>query len=172
MNSDYALIVEQFVSSVAADQQIRSYVHVANTEPFINTLHSLSLDQASYVPYSRIFLRENFFANFTNFAVTRKYYSRKKVGVMLQHLPRSLRLYSKPTIAVIHEIIFSAKRSGYTVYRVSASPSISMSLDPAQNARFFEILVVEIILLQDAYNVICSTCAPSVGVPIVMYRLF
>ncbi len=40
------------------------------------------------------------------FAVTRKYYSRKKVGVILQHLSRSLRLYSKPTIAVIHEIIF------------------------------------------------------------------
>ncbi len=40
------------------------------------------------------------------FAVTRKYYSRKKVGVIIKHLSRSLRLYSKPTIAVIHEIIF------------------------------------------------------------------
>ncbi len=43
-----------------------------------------------------------------------------------------------------------------------------MSLYPAQNARLFEILAVEIKLLQDAYNVICSTCTPSVGVPIVM----
>ncbi len=50
------------------------------------------------------------------------------------------------------------------MYRVSTS----LSLSPAQNARFFGILVVEIILIQDAYNVICSTCAPSVGVAIVM----
>ncbi len=58
------------------------------------------------------------------------------------------------------------------MYRVSTSQSLS----PAQNAHFFEILVVEIMLIQDAYNVICSTCTPSVGVPIVMslqvlYRL-
>ncbi len=58
------------------------------------------------------------------------------------------------------------------MYRVSTS----LSLSPAQNARFFEILVVEIMLLQDAYNVICSTCTPSVGVATVtslqvVYRL-
>ncbi len=35
------------------------------------------------------------------------------------------------------------------MYRVSTSQSLS----PAQNARFFGILVVEIILIQDAYNI-------------------
>ncbi len=46
--SVHALIVEQLISSVAADKQVRSYVYVANSGPFINT--------ASHTPITLVWI--------------------------------------------------------------------------------------------------------------------